>query len=112
MSEEQESEVAIIPAGSYVGIMGCRFILLQDSKVEADQANLDYILKHQKDFYSFDTSYMDSSHQKADDLFQKIDDLLQKQLDQLAKTKIKGNVNREYLMKKLDKLIENLSNKT
>lgn len=45
-----KKEIAIIPAGSYVSIMGCRFTLIEDTKVEADQANLDYILKDQKDF--------------------------------------------------------------
>ena len=50
MSEEQKNEVAIIPAGNYVSIMGCRFTLLEDTKVEADQVNLDRILKDQEDF--------------------------------------------------------------
>ena len=50
MGKEQKIEVAIIPAGSYVSIMGCRFTLLEDTKVEANQANLDYILKDQADF--------------------------------------------------------------
>jgi len=45
-----EKEIAIIPKGSYVSIMGCRFTLMEDTKVEANQANLDYILKDQKDF--------------------------------------------------------------
>ena len=50
MSKEQKDEIAIIPAGSHISIMGCRFTLLEDTKVEADQANLDYILKEQKNF--------------------------------------------------------------
>ena len=45
-----EKEIAIIPAGTYVSIMGCRFTLLEDTKVEANQANLDYILKEQRNF--------------------------------------------------------------
>lgn len=45
-----KKEIAIIPAGSYVSIMGCRFTLIEDTKVEANQANLNYILKDQKDF--------------------------------------------------------------
>ncbi|MDQ9019882.1 hypothetical protein RFI02_02050 [Acinetobacter sichuanensis] len=48
MSERKE--VAIIPKGSYVSIMGCRFTLLEDTQIEANQANLDYILKEQKNF--------------------------------------------------------------
>ena len=50
MSEKEEIEIAIIPKGSYVSIMGCRFTLMEDTKVEANQANLDYILKDQEDF--------------------------------------------------------------
>lgn len=48
----ENNKIAIIPAGNYVSIMGCRFTLLEDTKVEADQANLDYILKDQKNFDS------------------------------------------------------------
>ena len=50
MSEKEE--IAIIPKGSYVSIMGCRFTLMEDTKVEANQANLDYILKDQKEWYN------------------------------------------------------------
>lgn len=46
----KKEEIAIIPRGSYVSIMGCRFTLLEDTQVEANQANLDYILKEQKNF--------------------------------------------------------------
>lgn len=45
-----KKEIAIIPAGSYVSIMGCRFTLIEDTKVEANQANLNYILKDQENF--------------------------------------------------------------
>ncbi|OTG82382.1 hypothetical protein [Acinetobacter sp. ANC 4648] len=45
-----KKEIAIIPKGSYVSIMGCRFTLMEDTKVEANQANLDYILKEQENF--------------------------------------------------------------
>lgn len=48
MSEKKE--IAIIPKGSYVSIMGCRFTLLEDTQVEANQTNLDYILKDQENF--------------------------------------------------------------
>lgn len=47
-----KKEIAIIPAGSYVSIMGCRFTLIEDTKVEANQANLNYILKDQENFDS------------------------------------------------------------
>ena len=45
-----EKEIAIIPKGSYVSIMGCRITLLEDTKVEGDQKSLDHILKVQEDF--------------------------------------------------------------
>lgn len=45
-----EKEIAVIPKGSCVSIMGCRFTLLEDAQVEANQTNLDYILQDQKDF--------------------------------------------------------------
>lgn len=50
MSEKEEIEVAVIPKGSYVQIMGCRITLLEDTKVDSDQKSLDYILKAQEDF--------------------------------------------------------------
>lgn len=50
MSEELKKEIAIIPAGSHVSIMGCRFALLEDTKVKANQANLDYIIGEQENF--------------------------------------------------------------
>lgn len=48
MSENKE--FAIIPKGNYVSIMGCRFTLAEDTKVEGNQANIDYILKDQENF--------------------------------------------------------------
>lgn len=42
--------IAVIPKGTYVSIMGCRFTLLEDTQVEANQTNLDYILKDQENF--------------------------------------------------------------
>ncbi len=45
-----EKEIAIIPKGNYVSIMGCRITLVEDTKVEGNQANVDYILKEQEDF--------------------------------------------------------------
>lgn len=45
-----EKEIAIIPKGSYVSIMGCRITLAEDAKVEGGQKSLDYILKAQEDF--------------------------------------------------------------
>lgn len=50
MSDQKEIEVAVIPKGSKVQIMGCQIILAEDTKVEGDQASLDYILKEQEDF--------------------------------------------------------------
>lgn len=48
MSEKEE--IAIIPKGTHVSVMGCRITLLEDTKVEGDQKSLDYILKVQEDF--------------------------------------------------------------
>lgn len=45
-----EKEIAIIPKGNYVSIMSCRIALAEDTKVEANQADLDYILKEQENF--------------------------------------------------------------
>ena len=45
-----EKEIAIIPKGSKVQIMGCSYTLAEDTKVEGGQSNLDYILKAQEDF--------------------------------------------------------------
>ena len=45
-----EKEVAIIPKGTQVRIMGCSITLLEDAKVDAKQADLDYIIKAQDDF--------------------------------------------------------------
>ena len=50
MSEKEEIEVAVIPKGTHVQIMGCRITLLEDTKVDSDQKSLDYILKVQEDF--------------------------------------------------------------
>ena len=50
MSEKEEIEIAVIPKGSKVQIMGCRVTLVEDTKVEGDQASLDYILKDQEDY--------------------------------------------------------------
>lgn len=47
---DQKLEVAILPAGSEVRIMGCRVVILEDVQVEGGQASLDYVLKAQDDF--------------------------------------------------------------
>jgi len=65
MSEKEEIEVAVIPKGSYVSIMGCRFTLMEDTKVEANQANLDYILKDQKEWYDKPKANGCASHPKS-----------------------------------------------
>lgn len=49
-ASNQEQEVAILPAGSEVRIMGCRVVILEDVQVEGNQASLDYVLKAQEDF--------------------------------------------------------------
>ena len=48
MSEKKE--FAIIPKGNYVSIMGCRITLADDTKVEGNQSDVDYILKEQEKF--------------------------------------------------------------
>lgn len=45
-----QKEVAIIPKGTKIQIMGCSCTLLEDASIEGDQANLDYILKEQDNF--------------------------------------------------------------
>lgn len=42
--------IAVIPKGAKVQILGCSIPLLEVTKVEVDQANLDYILKEQDNF--------------------------------------------------------------
>ncbi|WP_336943099.1 hypothetical protein [Acinetobacter modestus] len=46
----KEENIAIIPKGTQVRIMGCAITLLEDAKVEANQSDLDYILKEQMDW--------------------------------------------------------------
>ena len=46
----EELEIAVIPKGSKVQIMGCRITLVEDAKVEGNQASLDFILKEQENF--------------------------------------------------------------
>lgn len=43
--------IAVIPKGTKVQIMGCSYTLIEDVKVDGNQANLDYILKEQENFY-------------------------------------------------------------
>ena len=45
-----QKEIAIIPKGAHVSVMGCRITLAEDTKVEGNQANIDYILKDQENF--------------------------------------------------------------
>ena len=42
--------IAVIPKGTKVQIMGCSYTLLEDAKVDGYQTNLDYILKEQENF--------------------------------------------------------------
>ncbi|MFX1824761.1 hypothetical protein [Acinetobacter sp. AS5] len=45
-----QKEVAVIPKGNKIQIMGCSYTLLEDVRVDGNQANLNYILKEQKNF--------------------------------------------------------------
>ena len=46
----EKVEIAILPKGTQVQIMGCRIALIEDTKVEGSQSNIDYILKEQENF--------------------------------------------------------------
>lgn len=46
----EKEEIAIIPKGAKIQIMGCSFTLLEDASVEGNQANLNHILEEQKNF--------------------------------------------------------------
>ena len=50
MSEKEEIEIAVIPKGSKVQIMGCSYTLIEDVKVGGNQSRLDYVLKAQEDY--------------------------------------------------------------
>ncbi|MEQ1412787.1 hypothetical protein [Acinetobacter indicus] len=45
-----QKEVAVIPKGNKIQIMGCSYTLLEDVRVDGNQVNLNYILKEQKNF--------------------------------------------------------------
>ncbi|MBU3845924.1 MAG: hypothetical protein H9855_02900 [Candidatus Acinetobacter avistercoris] len=45
-----EKEIAIIPKGSYVSIMGCSYLLLEDTNVDGNQTYLNDALKAQSDY--------------------------------------------------------------
>ncbi|ENX00971.1 hypothetical protein F899_01604 [Acinetobacter sp. CIP 101934] len=45
-----QKELAIIPKGTKIQIMGCSYTLLEDASVEGNQDNLNYILKEQENF--------------------------------------------------------------
>lgn len=45
-----QKEIAIIPKGTKIQIMGCSYTLLEDASVEGNQDNLNYILKEQENF--------------------------------------------------------------
>ncbi|MCH7353307.1 MULTISPECIES: hypothetical protein [unclassified Acinetobacter] len=61
-----EKEVAVIPMGTSVSIMGCRFTLLEDVEVEANQTDLDSILKEQQDWLNQPKIRMASSDMLPD----------------------------------------------
>lgn len=44
------SEIAVIPKGTKIKIMGCSYTLLEDVKVEGKQIYLDQVLKAKLDF--------------------------------------------------------------
>ena len=46
-----KKEIAIIPKGSYVSIMGCSYLLLEDTKVDGNQTYLNDALKAQSDYH-------------------------------------------------------------
>lgn len=46
----EELEIAVIPKGSKVQIMGCSYTLIEDVKVDGNQSRLDYVLKAQEDY--------------------------------------------------------------
>lgn len=48
MSDQRE--IAIIPKGAKIQIMGCSYTLLENANVEGSQDNLNYILKEQENF--------------------------------------------------------------
>lgn len=50
MSEKEEIEIAVIPKGSRVSIMGCSYLLLEDAKVDGNQSRLNYVLEAQNNF--------------------------------------------------------------
>lgn len=47
---EAKQDIAAIPKGTRISIMGCSIMLLEDAKVATTQDSLDYILKAQDDF--------------------------------------------------------------
>jgi len=45
-----QKEIAIIPKGTKIQIMGCSCTLLVDASIEGNQDNLNYILREQENF--------------------------------------------------------------
>ena len=46
-----EKEIAIIPKGTRVSVMGCSYLLLEDAKVDGNQTYLNDALKAQANHY-------------------------------------------------------------
>lgn len=44
------TEIAVIPKGTKIQIMGCSYFLLEDAKVNGMQLHLEQVLKAQNDF--------------------------------------------------------------
>ena len=50
MNAKTEIEVAVIPKGSKIQIMGCSYTLLEDVRVNGKQGSLDAIIEAQKEY--------------------------------------------------------------
>ena len=65
MSENQELERGIIPAGTRVKLYEGRVTLLEDVPVDADQEWVNKAIKDQDDFFNQEKCYMDTSSKKS-----------------------------------------------
>ena len=65
MSENQELECGIIPAGTRVKLYEGRVTLLEDVPVDADQEWVNKAIKDQDDFFNQEKCSMDTSSKKS-----------------------------------------------
>ena len=65
MSENQELERGIIPAGTRVKLYEGRVTLLEDVPVDADQEWVNKAIKDQDDFFNQEKCPMDTSSKKS-----------------------------------------------